>query len=214
MLTLKKISLNLGVRRAAGQAIGMTTQTQQKTSSRRRSGPSFRPAIRSPIVPVPRRSAADALRAMAGRVIGLAALRAWSRPPPAVSNRSFSSRAPTPRTPEQPLMKELAGVVHGAVGHGERAQRYHDGAARRIDAALYELDQLRMELAAVLSPELLDRIMTERDPSRLAGGRAPSLPATAGSPIGRHARARPAADADAAWAGVTAVQAPRARSAA
>jgi hypothetical protein len=47
-------------------------------------------------------------------------------------------------------------VVESTARHVERAERCHRGAGIRIDAALYELDQLRMELQSVVDPALLE----------------------------------------------------------
>ena len=49
-------------------------------------------------------------------------------------------------------MERLAAVVRATAGRGERAARCHAGAAQRIDAAIYELEQLRAEIASVLRP--------------------------------------------------------------
>ena len=46
--------------------------------------------------------------------------------------------------------ERLSGDFHASVARGERAGRCHAGAVQRIDVALYELDQLREELAGVL----------------------------------------------------------------
>lgn len=54
-------------------------------------------------------------------------------------------------------MDKLSRVVDAASLHGERAQSYHESAGRRIDSALYELEQLRQELESVVDPKLLQR---------------------------------------------------------
>jgi hypothetical protein len=55
----------------------------------------------------------------------------------------------------QPHLTKLTSVVETAARHVERAEQCHRGAGIRIDAALYELEQLRMELQAVVDPALL-----------------------------------------------------------
>ncbi|MEQ1715340.1 MAG: hypothetical protein ABL907_05055 [Hyphomicrobium sp.] len=60
-----------------------------------------------------------------------------------------------PEAREDAQLTRLSGVIERASLHGERAQRCHDGAGLRIDAALYELEQLREELRAVVDPALL-----------------------------------------------------------
>ena len=49
-------------------------------------------------------------------------------------------------------MDRLATLVHASARRSERAHRCHAGAAQRIDAAIYELEQLRAEIASVLRP--------------------------------------------------------------
>jgi hypothetical protein len=47
-------------------------------------------------------------------------------------------------------MERLAALIHASARRGERAARCHASAARRIDAAIYELEQLRAEIATVV----------------------------------------------------------------
>ena len=78
-----------------------------------------------------------------------------------------SSSAATQAEPRKPLLDlkpapqltKLSGVVETAAGHGERASHYHERAGLRVDAALYELEQLRKELESVVDPQLLARTM-------------------------------------------------------
>lgn len=51
----------------------------------------------------------------------------------------------------------LSGVVENAATRSDRAKRCHDDARRQIDSALYELDQLRLDLGAVVDPKLIAR---------------------------------------------------------
>lgn len=51
----------------------------------------------------------------------------------------------------------LSGVVTNAVARGERAVALHGRASRRIDAAIYELAELRRELSAVVDLRPLPR---------------------------------------------------------
>ncbi len=51
---------------------------------------------------------------------------------------------------DQQNLERMSGDFNASVARGERAGRCHAGAVQRIDAALYELDQLREELAGVL----------------------------------------------------------------
>ena len=52
-------------------------------------------------------------------------------------------------------LQQLSGVIEGAALQVERAGRWHAGAGQRVDAALYELEQLRRDLEAVVDPALL-----------------------------------------------------------
>lgn len=86
-----------------------------------------------------------------------------------------------------PQLSKLTTVVESAAHHVERAEHCHRGAGVRIDAALYDLEQLRMELGAIVDPALLQT--TSRPPAaevarrEVASGAAaepPSAPPTAG----------------------------------
>lgn len=63
-------------------------------------------------------------------------------------------RIADPASDETAQIARLAGIVTAAVGHSDRAGNLHDLAARRIDAALYDLGNLRDELAAVIERPL------------------------------------------------------------
>ena len=72
---------------------------------------------------------------------------------PAPAAAPIASELPHPR-PDDHLAR-LTGIIASAARHGERASTLHEYANRRIDSALYELDQLRLELGAVVDPHLL-----------------------------------------------------------
>lgn len=59
-------------------------------------------------------------------------------------------------------MERLAAVIRATASRSERAARYHAGAAQRIDAAIYELEQLRAEIATVLQAGLRQHSDTAR----------------------------------------------------
>ena len=56
-----------------------------------------------------------------------------------------------------PQIGRLSDVVDNAARHSARAQECHEGASVRVDAALYELEQLKNELSTVIDPRLLAR---------------------------------------------------------
>ncbi len=73
----------------------------------------------------------------------------------------------------------LSGVVENAAMRADNAKRCHDDARRHIDSALYELDQLRLELGAIVDPRLIAR---------------PDAPAAAGMPTAEGIEPTPKAD--------------------
>lgn len=75
-----------------------------------------------------------------------------ARPSLDAAGRTDAGRAGTPASPH---LTKLTAVVDTTAQHVERAERCHRGAGIRIDAALYELEQLRMELQSVVDPALL-----------------------------------------------------------
>ncbi len=77
-----------------------------------------------------------------------------------------------------PQIGRLSDVVDNAARHGARAQECHEGASLRVDAALYELEQLRSELSAVVDPRLLARTggILEAEAARARGAEAHSRP--------------------------------------
>lgn len=105
-----------------------------------------------------RRTARDIGIACAG-LLRLAVRRLTLRPPAMGSAEPRAEAQPSGVTAPaaHDHMGKLSTVVDAACRHGERAQACHDSAGRRIDAALYELDQLRQELEAVVDPQLLKR---------------------------------------------------------
>lgn len=117
-----------------------------------------------------RAAARDIGKACAG-LLRVAAGRLAMRHAPA---RKESRPVPQPADREPPAardhMGKLSTVVDAACRHGERAQALHESAGRRIDAALYELEQLRQELEAVVDPQLL-----KRTSEILQNANAPSL---------------------------------------
>lgn len=82
------------------------------------------------------------------------------------SRGNDAHRPPSPRSAQSPTTEagatrdhlgRLSKAVDAARRHGERAEALHLGAGRRIDAALYELEQLRQDLQSVVDPKLLVR---------------------------------------------------------
>ena len=59
-----------------------------------------------------------------------------------------------------PHLNRLVDVVATAANCGERASRLHNAAGLKVDSALYELEQLRLELEEVVAPHLLGRTRT------------------------------------------------------
>lgn len=84
-----------------------------------------------------------------------------------------AASTPPPPSPEAPQLSRLSGIVEAAAYHSERARQCHAAAGVRVDAALYELEQLRLELQAVVAPSLLagTRRVLERAaaPAAIAG---------------------------------------------
>ena len=78
----------------------------------------------------------------------------------------------------------LSAIVGTQARQVERADRCHSAAAVRLDAALYELEQLRDELAAVVDPALLvatDRLIGTANAvsCKTASAHSPSAPPSA-----------------------------------
>lgn len=55
--------------------------------------------------------------------------------------------------PKTRQMQRLLELIHSSARRSERAVRCHARAAQRIDAAIYELEQLRAEIATVIRPK-------------------------------------------------------------
>ena len=103
--------------------------------------------------------------------------------------RTLSRRADTRTSPH---LTKLTSVVETAAQHVERAEQCHRGAGIRIDAALYELEQLRMELQSVVDPALL------KGTSRILDAEAASIGTKSGmsaQPASEPAKAGPAGSA-------------------
>lgn len=94
-----------------------------------------------------------------------------------------------------PKVGRLSDVVASAARHSARAQACHDDAGVRVDAALYELEQLRQELKAVVDPRLLARSSGTSEAAASQGSGAAKVPEQAGDVItgGRAGSTRSAA---------------------
>ncbi len=86
---------------------------------------------------------------------------------------------PLARSRTSPQLSKLTAVVETAAQHVERAEHCHRSAGIRIDAALYELDQLRMELQTVVDPALLQGTSRILD-AEIAGAQPASEPTKVG----------------------------------
>ena len=91
-----------------------------------------------------------------------------TKPPPGALQRAaewLRGSGPTPAlgvgnpngTVSRGQLNRLSGVIENAAMRADNAKRCHDDARRHIDSALYELDQLRAELGAIVDPKLIAR---------------------------------------------------------
>lgn len=62
---------------------------------------------------------------------------------------------------EHAQLARLVGVVERAAEHAMRAEQCHRAAAVRVDAALYELEQLRADLIGIIAPEKLAGLLRQ-----------------------------------------------------
>jgi hypothetical protein len=92
------------------------------------------------------------------------ALRSAKAIPPVLVPVSVPVRVPRSQAqppsgvpPVEPVshLSRLAGIIDSTARHAARADACHRCAEVRIDAALYELEQLRSDLAAVVPPAML-----------------------------------------------------------
>lgn len=93
-----------------------------------------------------------------------ALLRGRGAAAPADVQAALDRGRPSPGDGPPPQIARLSEVVERTARHGARAEQCHENAGLRIDAALYELEQLRHELEAVVDPALLagtSRILAE-----------------------------------------------------
>lgn len=147
----------------------------------------------------PPQGALSGLLQRVGQLAG--AHRAGPRPDAAAGDAADIARDINPAA----QMQRLAAVVREAVDQGERAARYHQGASRHIDAALYELEQLRDDLEAVLQ---------RRPEAAPAPAPAPMAASTVSSPAASLGAARPQSPCAPEGTSTTAVPGEKARSAA
>ena len=112
-----------------------------------------------PVIPSSRRPAAAAPGMVAGLQAActgaLAAARELLRE--TLSREEIRLEAQKNAAGEPGARRELAQLSDRVEVHGRRAEECHAGAAQRVDSALYELEQLRRELEAVIDPTLLVR---------------------------------------------------------
>lgn len=103
------------------------------------------------------------------------------RRPAAAPTLRFDGAAPRPHEPDS--RRSFHDEGSSAIEHAQQLEDLQDAAAMRLDAAVYALSRLRLELAAV-APELVDSLpdalALERDRPALA-----SLPSQETTPMAR-----------------------------
>ena len=141
------------LRRRANVAIGARTPTRDRTIMDRTATKHIGPRSRT----LDRRSWTDTCVTLLERA-GAVLRRNVAPAGPQQTLNAFGGMAIEAKT--TPHLNRLVDVVATAANCGERASRLHNAAGLKVDSALYELEQLRLELEEVVAPHLLGRTRT------------------------------------------------------
>ena len=87
---------------------------------------------------------------------------------------SVMKAAPPSEAPADPQLDRLIDVVRGSASRGDRALDCHHGAQTQVNAALYELDRLREELAGVIGTGTISAAEPAVEAAEARGGGSPS----------------------------------------